>query len=124
MIYKLHLTKEEIDFLSVAVAERQEIIKYSLKKGSIAERPSDSVDPFETPLSEAEKESMMQAQERSVVIAQKLNLLSAYVDLSLKTRAAAKKAKQQRTAYYQYALKGIPLSDLDPMEINLEIPDP
>lgn len=124
MIYKLHLTKEEIDFLSVAVAERQEIIRYSLKKGSIAERPSDSVDPFETPLSDTEKESLIQAQERSVVIAQKLNLLSSYVDLSLKTQLTARKAKQQRAAYYQYALKKIPVSELDPLEINLEIPDP
>lgn len=140
MIFKLHLTREELAFLAVAVEERQKIITYFLSQ----DQENDPLPfiPFDPdPLTDAEREKMSSALERSAVIAEKIRLLTAYADqtqevikayqrekgCTKQTAAARYNAMMNRRAYLKYALNGISsVPDLDPelADLDLEIPDP
>lgn len=139
MIFKLHLTREELAFLAVAVEERQKIITHFLSQD---QETSSYPLPFDPdPLTDAEREKMSSALERSAVIAEKIRLLTAYADqtqevikayqrekgCTKQTAAARYNAMINRRAYLKYALNGISsVPDLDPelADLDLEIPDP
>lgn len=140
MIYKLHLTRAELAFLAFAVEEREKIITYFLSQ----DQENDPLPfiPFDPdPLTDAEREKMSSALERSAVIAEKIRLLTAYADqtqevikayqrekgCTKQTAAARYNAMINRRAYLKYALNGISsVPDLDPelADLDLEIPDP
>lgn len=140
MIFKLHLTREELAFLAFAVEEREKIITYFLSQ----DQENDPLPfiPFDPdPLTDAEREKMSSALERSAVIAEKIRLLTAYADqtqevikayqrekgCTKQTAAARYNAMINRRAYLKYALNGISsVPDLDPelADLDLEIPDP
>jgi len=141
MIFKLHLTREELAFLAVAVEEREKIITHFLSQD---QETRDNLDPLPfdpDPLTDAEREKMSSALERSAVIAEKIRLLKAYADqtqevikayqrekgCTKQTAAARYNAMMNRKAYLKYALNGISsVPDLDPelADLDLEIPDP
>lgn len=134
MIFKLHLTREELAFLAVAVEERQRIISYFLSQ-EISLEPL----PFDPdPLTDAEREKMISALEGSAVIAEKIRLLSEYADRTqdvinaYRSRSdeiarARYNAMNQRRIYLKYACSGvsnIPDPEPFPDDQELEIPDP
>lgn len=138
MIFKLHLTREELSFLAVAVEERQRIISYFLSQDQeISPEPL----PFDPdPLTDAERENMISALEGSAVIAEKIRLLSEYADRTqdvinaYKSRSdeiarARYNAMNQRRIYLRYACSGVsnipePEPYPDDLAQDLEIPDP
>lgn len=138
MIFKLHLTREELSFLAYAVEERQLLLSYILDH-------DDQADPlpfYHDPLSDQERDKMSSALEGSLVIAEKIRLLTAYADRtqdvinayrsrSEETARARYNAMNQRRIYLKYACKGVsnipdpePFPD-DPIDqdLDLEIPE-
>lgn len=122
MIYKLHLTRDELEFLSIAVEERQKIIRYILDNDQRINAETLPFDP--DPLTDAEKDKIKKAQDSSVVIAEKLHLLTSYAILSQESVNVRNRAAHQKKLYLDYAVNGIREFEPDFDDFELEIPDP
>lgn len=129
MIFKLHLTREELAFLAVAVEEREKIITHFLSQDQETSSDPDPL-PFDPdPLTPSEKSKMIGDLEDAAVIAEKIHLLISYailIDESIKARS---RAENQKRAYINYINSGKKAldhadPDLEFADPDLEIPDP
>ena len=103
MIYKLHLTRAELEILAAAVEDHQEILNHALAN------PELSV-----------PEDLRDDQGRSAVIAEKIHLLISYAILIEESNKAKSRAESQRAVYLRYIKAGKKAPDqADPD--NLEV---
>ena len=126
MILKLHLTREELVFLSYALKQRQMLLSHMLDQ----EQPD--------PLSAQSRKNMVSALKTSIDAAEKIRLLIAYSDRVQDlinahrnkpddVEIARDRVNQQKMLYFRFALNNPDrISDLDPFpdDQDLEIPDP
>ena len=139
MIYKLHLTREELSYLSFAAEAAQRIHAYFVSmylEGKPLPFPDD---PF--PFSDQEIEHISGDLERAPVIIEKIRLLSEYADRtqdvinayrsrSDEIERARINAANQKRIYLKFALNGLknipdpePFPDDPDQDLDLEIPE-
>ena len=140
MIFKLHLTREELNYLSFAAEAAQRIHEYFVSmylEGKAFPFPDN---PF--PFSDKEIERISGDLERAPVIIEKIRLLTEYADRTQDVINAYKNrseeiskarfnAMNQRRIYLKYALNGLSnIPDPEPdqncqldQDLDLEIPE-
>ena len=138
MIYKLHLTRKEIDILSFAVAAAEKLYDHFLTHD-----PDPHVLPFDDDLTDPEMRQIENYLQMIPVLSNKIDLLSMYAE-------SLEKTETSKRLYLDYAVRGIRSKEIikqiimqgspeeqelfrdgaaagiipDPDDPDLEIPDP
>ena len=107
MIYKLHLTRAELETLTTAVEDHQDILTHALTESELS-------------IPEDQKEDLREDQDRSAVIAEKIHLLTSYAVLIEESVKARSRAENQKRVYIKYIKAGKKAPDPDDLE-DLEV---
>lgn len=94
ILHKLHLARAELDTLALAVKDHQDMIAHALTASKI-------------PFSHEQKSELQEEQGRSKTIAEKIYLLSRYVDMLESESVPKDTVRNHKKAYLDYAINGI-----------------
>ena len=92
MVHTLHLTEQEVETLTVAIDDHQDILRHALEESDME-------------FSDEQKDNLRHDQEVSEVIKEKLLLLTNYIVQLRNANSARNKAVHAKQQYMDFALR-------------------